>query len=51
MSSGMPASEDAAAEEGAFERIIAVVAAASETGHFASCIQARNRFALLVQHL
>ena len=44
----MTASEDAAAEEGAFERIMAVVASASETGHFARCIQARNRFALLV---
>src|SRR5205085_2217208 len=49
-SAGAAAGEDAAAEEGAFQRRIAMHAAAAETGGLANGIEPRYRLAIGAQH-
>ncbi|AIJ94651.1 hypothetical protein BME20236_II0610 [Brucella melitensis] len=47
---GSPARKNAAAKEGAFQRIVAVIATAAEACGFACCIKSRYRFAAGVKH-
>ena len=51
MASSIAAGKDATAQEGAFQRIVAMVTAAAAAGHFAGCIETRYRLAFRVQHL
>ena len=48
---GMPAGKNTAAEKGAFQGVVAMIASAAKASHFAGSIEPGNWFTRLIKHL